>query len=50
MGYDVSEYVNTCRPDSPSCEGCAFNQGCEWNDSNHTEPNYQVSAALIVYE
>ena len=47
LAYAVDDYVNTCRPDAPVCEGCAFGQGCDWNDSNHTEPNYQLSATVI---
>ena len=49
VAYAVEEYENTCRPDSPSCTGCTLGNGCEWNDSNHTEPNYQVSAVVIAY-
>ncbi len=48
--YGVTPYENTCRPDAESCEGCALGNSCEWNDSNHTEPNYQMSALLIAYE
>ena len=48
--YAVEDYTNTCRPDAEVCEGCALGNGCEWNDSNHTEPNYQMSAILIAYE
>lgn len=48
--YAVDPYENTCRPDAPVCEGCALGNDCEWNDSNHTEPNYQMSALLIAYE
>jgi hypothetical protein len=45
--YSVSDFENTCRPDSPACEGCTLDNGCEWNDSNHTEPNFQLSAVVI---
>ncbi len=48
--YTTSPYENTCRPEADTCEGCAFDQGCAWNDSNHTQPNYQISALLISYE
>jgi hypothetical protein len=50
IAYGVEDYTNTCRPDAEVCEGCALGNGCEWNDSNHTEPNYQTSAILIAYE
>ncbi len=51
IGYATSEYENTCRPEAPTCEGCAFGQTeCVYNGSNHTEPNYQVSTLLIAYE
>jgi hypothetical protein len=51
IGYRTSEYENTCRPEADACEGCAFGQTeCVYNGSNHTEPNYQVSALLIAYE
>ena len=50
VGYDVEAYENTCRPDAPECAGCTLGNGCEWNDSNHTEPRYEVSALLIAYE
>ncbi|MFT6397472.1 MAG: hypothetical protein ACJAYU_002225 [Bradymonadia bacterium] len=47
VGYDVSDYENLCRPDSTNCSGCALGNGCDWNDSNHTEPNFQLSAMVI---
>lgn len=50
VGYDVETYENTCRPDAPECAGCTLGNGCEWNDSNHTEPRYEVSAVLIAFE
>lgn len=49
LDYDVEAYENTCRPDSADCSGCALGNGCEWNDSNHTEPNYQITALVIAY-
>ncbi|MEM6989900.1 MAG: peptide-N-glycosidase F-related protein [Myxococcota bacterium] len=48
--YEIQDYVNTCRPDAPVCEGCALGTGCEYDDGNHTPPSLQMSAALIVYE
>lgn len=49
VAYAVEEYENTCRPEADPCTGCSLGNGCEWNDSNHTEPNYQVSAVVIAY-
>jgi hypothetical protein len=49
IGYDVQPYVNSCRPDSPKCTGCAFNTPCAYNDGSHTSPFFVMSAALIVY-
>ncbi len=49
IGYGVSSYVNTCRPDSPMCTGCAFNTGCAYNGNDHTKPVYALSSALVIY-
>ncbi|MCB9521713.1 MAG: hypothetical protein H6699_12695, partial [Myxococcales bacterium] len=50
VSYDVEPYENTCRPEADECAGCSLGNGCDWNDSTHTEPSYQVSALLIGYE
>lgn len=47
--WDVASYENTCRPDSATCTGCTLGTGCEFDGGAHTEPNYQVGAALIAY-
>jgi hypothetical protein len=49
VGYGVADYVNTCRPDSPVCAGCAFSPICAYNGMDHTKPVYALSAALVVY-
>jgi hypothetical protein len=49
VSYDVDPYVNTCRPDSPMCGGCALGTGCAFDNGAHTNPNYSLSAVLIVY-
>lgn len=49
VGYDVSSYENSCRPDAPICGGCSLQTGCAYDGNNHTEPVYSLSAALIVY-
>jgi hypothetical protein len=50
VAYGVADFENTCRPDAPTCAGCTLGNDCAWNDSNHTEPNFQVSALLIAYQ
>ena len=49
VAYGVGNYVNTCRPDSPMCAGCAFSPNCAYNGMDHTKPVYALSAALVVY-
>jgi hypothetical protein len=49
IGYDVEAYDNTCRPDAAECTGCTLGTGCEYDGGAHTEPNYQVSAAIIAF-
>jgi hypothetical protein len=49
IGYTHEPYVNSCRPDSPTCAGCALKTGCMYDDGNHTAPNYVHSALLVVY-
>ena len=50
VGYDVQAFENTCRPEANPCAGCTLGTGCAYNDSSHTEPNYQVSAVVIAYK
>jgi hypothetical protein len=50
VGYDVQAFENSCRPEANPCAGCTLGTGCAYNDSNHTEPNYQVSAVVIAYK
>jgi hypothetical protein len=50
IGYGVTgNYVNSCRPDAPTCTGCVFNTGCAYNKMDHTPPVYALSAALVIY-
>jgi hypothetical protein len=49
VSYDIAPYVNTCRPDSPMCGGCALGTACAYDDGSHTRPFFDLSAALIVY-
>jgi hypothetical protein len=49
FAYDVQSYVNTCRPDSPTCSGCTLGTGCAYDGGSHTEPNYALSTLLIAY-
>lgn len=46
--YDVATYENTCRPDAPSCAGCALGTGCEYDGGSHTEPGWEHSAMLVL--
>ena len=48
--YDVSDYENTCRPDSLDCMGCSLGTGCEYDGGNHTPPVVKMSAVLVVYQ
>jgi hypothetical protein len=50
IGYGVTDYENTCRPDAATCSGCALGTGCDYDGGAHTEPNYQLSTLLIAYE
>jgi hypothetical protein len=50
IGYDVQAFENSCRPDANPCAGCTLGTGCAYNDSTHTEPNYQISAVVIAYK
>ncbi len=50
FGYDVQAYVNTCRPDSPTCTGCVFGTPCAYDQGSHTEPYYLISAYLVLFE
>ncbi|MCX4246070.1 peptide-N-glycosidase F-related protein [Paraliomyxa miuraensis] len=47
--YDLSDYENTCRPDSPVCMGCALGTGCDYDGGAHTPPVIKMSAMLVVY-
>ncbi|MBI2389192.1 MAG: hypothetical protein HYV09_06210 [Deltaproteobacteria bacterium] len=49
IAYDVATYVNTCRPDSPTCAGCTLGTDCKYDGGSHTEPVYFVSSLLIAY-
>jgi len=48
--YDLSGYENTCRPDAPTCMGCALGTGCEYDGGSHTPPMIKLSAMLVVYQ
>jgi hypothetical protein len=50
ISYTHEPYVNSCRPDSPTCGGCAMSGGsCMYDGGAHTAPNYVHSALLVVY-
>ncbi len=48
IGYDVAAYENSCRPDAAPCTGCIAG-GCDYDGGSHTEPQYLLSALLILY-
>ncbi|MBL8944119.1 MAG: hypothetical protein JNK45_13265, partial [Myxococcales bacterium] len=47
--YAVSPYENTCRPSAATCEGCALLTTCEYDGSNHTEPQVRMSTLLVAW-
>jgi hypothetical protein len=49
VAYAVAPYENSCRPDAPTCGGCALGTDCAFDNGAHTAPFYVLSAALIVY-
>jgi hypothetical protein len=50
ISYAPEAYENSCRPGVQTCQGCAFNTGCDYNNSSHTAPKYLQSALLIIYK
>jgi hypothetical protein len=47
--YAPEPYLNTCRPDSKVCEGCAFDEiTCEYDGGLHVEPRYWMSSYLVL--
>ncbi len=50
IGYGVSAYDNTCRPDSCTTSTCAFGQTtCTYDGGSHTEPSLRISSVLVAY-
>jgi hypothetical protein len=49
VAYDVEAYDNTCRPDNCVAASCALGTGCNYDNGNHTDPYYTVTAVLIGY-
>ncbi|MFW7381937.1 MAG: peptide-N-glycosidase F-related protein [Oligoflexus sp.] len=47
--YQVEDYINTCRPDSPICQGCALGTACEYDGGRHTSPLYYTTVHAILY-
>ena len=47
--YGLQDYENSCRPDAPVCEGCALGTSCEYDQGNHTPPQYRFSAKLVAF-
>ncbi len=48
--WDPGPYENTCRPDSATCGGCTLGTGCDYDGGAHTEPGFEVSALVVVFE
>lgn len=51
LSYELADYVNSCRPDNPDCDGstCAIGDDCEYNNRGHTEPHYKIAVQLFTY-
>lgn len=53
LDYVLEPYYNHCSPWNPNCninQDCiSFVTSCTYNGSNHTEPNYKISAQLFFY-
>ena len=51
LTYQLADYVNSCRPDSPDCDGttCAIGDDCDFNNRGHTEPHYKIAVQLFTY-
>lgn len=47
--YDIEPYENFCRPTNPNCVSGQTCQDCNYNYTGHTEPNYALSGAAILY-
>ena len=48
--WDPGPYINTCRPDAQTCAGCTLQTGCEYDGGAHTEPGFELSGLMIIYE
>jgi hypothetical protein len=49
VAYDVEAYDNTCRSDNCVASSCALGTGCAYDNGNHTDPYYALTAVLIGY-
>lgn len=47
--HAMTEYSNTCHPESPDCGGCALGTGCEFDGGNHTAPRIEMSTHLVAW-
>ena len=47
--HAMTEYANTCHPDSPDCGGCALGTGCDFDGGNHTPPRIEMSTHLVAW-
>jgi hypothetical protein len=50
VGYKLDTYVNTCSPNSCTANTCSLGTGCAYDNGNHTQPYYALSAIVIGYQ
>lgn len=48
LDYKLQPYFNECSPWNPTCNSSTCAQ-CTYNGGSHTQPNYKISAQLILY-
>jgi len=46
--YVLEPYFNECSPWNPPCQNNVTCTECNYNGGSHTQPNYKISAQLIV--
>jgi hypothetical protein len=49
LDYNVDEYFNQCGPHNPDCVSGQTCTDCNYNNTGHTMPGYNVNAQLILY-
>lgn len=46
--YELEDFINECRPDNANCDATICTD-CNYNDTGHTEPFYNINIQLIQY-